>query len=144
MDKGLPPPTTEYVPDLVANGACLCLPENKLFVPIPLIDVRINSERLIVWATIQTPFGSEHPVFGLIRYARQDRLNDGSAFYDADDRPLAAIIDVRGFAFPKYTTAKLVKKAREHAEQMRTDLAYRTIWDAHFAHGIIKCMEAGQ
>lgn len=99
MAADLPLPTTEYVPLLVSEGACLCFPASKLTIPIPLIDVRINNERMIIWASIQTPFGSEKPHFGLIRYAQQNRLEVGSAFFDADDHQLCAIIDVWAFAF---------------------------------------------
>ncbi len=144
MAADLPLPTTEYVPLLISHGACLCLPAKQLTVPIPLIDVRINDERTILWASIQTPFGSAKPLFGLIRYARQDRLTVGSAFFDAHDHQLCAIIDVRAFGFPDYTEQKLITKAREHAKRLVVDILHRELWDSHFAAGYLRCVESGQ
>ena len=95
--------------------------------PIPLIDVRINNERMIIWASTQTPFGSAKPLFGLIRYTRQDRLAVGSAFFDADERQLRAIIDVRAFDFPIHTEQKLITKAKEHAKALAQDITHRVL-----------------
>ncbi len=137
-------PTTEYVPLLVSGGACFCLPASQLTIPIPLIDVRMNDERIILWASIQTPFGSETPLFGIIRYARQERLEVGSAFFDAADRQLCAIIDVRAFGFPAYTEQKLITKAKEHAKRLATDILHRQVWDSYFAAGLLQCSQHGQ
>ena len=144
MATDLPLPTTQYIPLLVSEGACFCLPAGTLTVPIPLIDVRINNDRMIVWATIQTPFGADKALFGIIRYAKQERLPVGSEFYDADGRQLCAIIDVRAFGFPQHIEEKLIKKARLHARRIREDIVHRTIWDEHFAMGILSCTQNGQ
>ena len=140
----LPPPTLEYVPQLVKNGACLYLPPSIMQVPIPLIDIRMNASREFIWATIQTPFGSQKPLFELIHYASQDRLEYGSAFSDAEDARLCTIIDVRALAIPDYTRDKLIKKAQEHARRMSEDAAYKRRWDQHFAVGLEDCISGGQ
>ena len=124
-----PLPTTEYGPWLVANGACFCMPSNILTVPIPLIDVRINDNRQIVWATIQTPFGSKTPLFGIINYAEQNRLPYGAEFQDASGKNIAILADVRAFEFPKHTETKLIHKAQRHAMRLADDMAYRMMWD---------------
>ena len=68
----------------------------------------------------------------------------GSAFFDADDQQLGAIMDVRAFGFPAYTEQKLITKAREHAKHLAGDILHRELWDSHFAAGYLRCVESGQ
>lgn len=137
-------PTTDYVPDLVRHGACICWSPRFLRVPIPLIDLRFQSDRCFTWATIQTPFGSQEPLFGMVVYAKQNRDGESATFWDADDNFLCAIHQNAVFGFPKYTEAKLNKKAQEHHERLRTDSGYAKLWEHHFLIGVALCVEAGQ
>jgi hypothetical protein len=113
---------------LVLDGACICWLENILRVPIPLIDIEFVSERCFIWITIQTPFGSGHPLFGIVRYAEQRRVKWASHFLQADQSPVCAIYSNLQFGFPKYTELKLSKKAAAHKERLATDSLFARKW----------------
>lgn len=137
--------TTEFVPALVREGACICWPANIIRVPIPLIDFRWVEERLFAWATIQTPFGSDEPLFGLARYASQQRMEClGSAFYAGNGAQVCAIVANEGFGFPSYTVEKLRKKAHDHFQRLSTDKGYAGRWAERWHHGIAQCFQDGQ
>jgi hypothetical protein len=140
----LPPPTTEYVPDLVANGACLYVDPRIASFPIPLIDLKFSAAREFIWATIQTPFGSKIPFFGLVRYSSQERLEYGSRFLGPEGGTVCIIVDVRALTIPRYTCDKLIKKARTHAARKRASPSYAYSWEKHFAEGYKKCLDNGQ
>jgi hypothetical protein len=137
--------TEDFCPAIVRRGACICWPANLLTVPIPLIDFRWLNERLFAWATIQTPFGREHPLFGLARYASQSRMEAmGAAFYDADGEKVCAIVANEEFGFPEHTVEKLRRKSAEHFARLEADPDYAHIWEDRFNTGIAKCYQNGQ
>ena len=136
----LPPATTEFVPQLVREGACICWSARILSVPIPLIDIRFQADRLFTWATIQTPFGSERPLFGVIQYAEQRREGGGSTFWDAAGHAVCAIFPNYNFGFPAYTEAKLRTKTQSHHTRLSQDRAYAAEWDEYFALGTSQCL----
>jgi hypothetical protein len=89
-----------------------------------------------LWITIQTPFGSQHPVFGVVRYAEQERVKWGSHFLRADRRPICAIYSNLQFGFPKYTELKLSNKAAAHKNQLATDALYARKWNLFLQNAI--------
>lgn len=142
--KSRRPPTAADAVRLAANGACLYLPPSVLSVPIPLIEVRIHEDALLIWATIQTPFGSRKPLFGLLNFASLTRIPHGVALEGPDGDRLCILADVRALAVPDYTRDKLIKKANEHAQRLKEDEPYRRQWDQHFDTGVGDCVNAGQ
>jgi hypothetical protein len=136
--------TVDFCPAIVRRGACICWPASVLTVPIPLIDFRWLSERHFAWATIQTPFGSDHPLFGLARYASQNRMGMGAAFYDGEGQQVCAIVANEEFGFPAYTFEKLRRKTADHFKKIETDPDYAHIWTDRFNTGIAKCYHHGQ
>lgn len=144
-------PAAADVYHLVANGACLYFPPSVMSIPIPIVDVRIHEfdeegekGALFVWATIQTPFGSRKPLFGLVSYSTLERLPYGIALGGTDGARLRIIVDVRALAVPDYTRDKLIKKAQEHAHRLKVDEPYRRRWDQYFDGGVDDCVNAGQ
>lgn len=67
-------------------------------------------------------------MFGIVRYAEQQRVNWGSHFLQADKSPLCAIYSNLQFGFPKYTELKLSKKAAAHKERLATDALFARKW----------------
>jgi len=130
-------PTADYVPWLASHGACFCLPADVLTVPIPIVEARIRG-RQIIWGTVQTPFGSKQPLFGIIDYVEQKRLPAGASFIGPDGHPVAAIIDARNFGFPAYTLAKIIEKARKHKEKLQLDEYYRFVWEHQLAQFLLE------
>ena len=138
--------TPEFAPWLAGQGACLCLPAEVLTVPIPLIDLRFINERQFVWATIQTPYGSERPCFGVVTYGAQRRELGGSTFWDSESpgaRRVAAVLPHGVFGFPPYTVEKLEKKSTAHRVRNLKDLNYAVRWTQWFEKAVASFISTG-
>ena len=136
--------TPEYIRQVVQDGACVCWSSRILTVPIPLIDLRFQADGLFTWATIQTPFGSERPLFGVVQYAEERHEGGGLTFWDAAGHAICAIFPNHMFGFPDYTETKLATKAQNHFSRLSDDAAYAAAWERHFSVGTAECLAAMQ
>lgn len=129
---------------IVKHGACICWSARILTVPIPLIDIRFQNENLFTWATIQTPFGDDHPLFGIIQFAEAREEEGGLTFWDAQGRSICAIFPNSLFGFPEYIEEELGAKAQNHIIKLYQDSNYFEMWALHFTQSTEECLKNGQ
>jgi hypothetical protein len=129
---------------MVKNGACICWSSSILTVPIPLIDIRFQNETLFTWATIQTPFGDDNPLFGVIRFAELRQEGGGLTFWDEQGHAVCAIFPNNLFGFPTCIEDELNTKAHNHVIYLYQDSEYFDMWAQRFVQGTEECLKNGQ